>query len=120
MNSVIFAAFLLIAPVQAPVKEESYKAERIAVAVTAVTDILTTQVAIKNGANEGNKLLIPFVGRKPTTLKLVGVKLAAISVLELSAAFQKKRGQHGRAKAMYWMTAVLWGLASGFNLQFVW
>jgi hypothetical protein len=116
MNSVIFAAFLLIAPVQAPVKEESYKAERIAVAVTAVTDILTTQVAIKNGANEGNKLLIP----KPTTLKLVGVKLAAISVLELSAAFQKKRGQHGRAKAMYWMTAVLWGLASGFNLQFVW
>jgi hypothetical protein len=113
----LFAAFVWIGP-GGP--SPSYRVERIALYVTAAADVLTTRMAIRNGAYEGNPLLTRIVGKTPSTLKLVAVKAAGIGLVELSAHVLKKRGEHGQARAAYWIMAITNGLVSGFNLQWAW
>lgn len=95
----------------------SMRGERIALYVTAATDILTTRHAIMQGAVEGNPLAVKIVGRTPSTLKLVGLKAASIGLTEWVAARERRKGNYKRAKALYVLSAMSWGYASGFNLR---
>lgn len=124
MNSLLFAAVLTLW--QAPplalvsVQERSFTAERVALYATAAADVLTTRLAIRNGAYEGNALLTPIIGKTPSTLKLIGVKAVAVGAIELSAWVLRKHGHVGQARSSYWVPVVRWGVASGANLRFVW
>jgi len=123
MNVLLFAAVLTLplpAPVGARTPERSFTAERIALYTVAAADVLTTRVAIRNGAFEGNPIARRLVGSTPSTLKLVGLKSAAIGVIELCAWALRKMGHTGQARSAYWVPAVWWGAASGANLRFVW
>lgn len=119
--SLLLASALLASTALPPetdaVTVTSMKAERVAMVVTAATDILTTRHAIQNGATEANPLLRPLIGRTPSTTKLVAVKLAAMALVESLAIRERKRGNYKAAKALYMLTAFSWGYASGFNLR---
>jgi hypothetical protein len=98
---------------------QRYRGERVALVLTAAADVITTRIAIRNGAQEGNPLLTPIVGKTPSTLKLVAVKAAAIGIIEWSASYWRKRGHPKIASAIYQISALSWGYAAGFNLRFV-
>lgn len=100
--------------------QPSYKAERIALYVSAAADILTTRIAIQKGSYEGNPIAAKIVGRKPSTLKLIGLKAVALAVTEWSARNHKKRGEHEYARLLYWITAASAMWVSGWNLQWAW
>lgn len=111
-------AFLAVVSMTQALPVPSYKAERIALYAAAAADILTTRNAIINGGTEGNPLLAPIIGKTPSTLKLVAAKAVSIAITELAARYHRKRGNHGMAKFLYWMSVVSWSYASGFNLRF--
>lgn len=105
----------------APMKRErSFTAERIGLYATAATDILTTRLAIRNGAFEGNPIARKIVGTTPSTAKLIGLKAASVGIIELFALALRKQGHTGHARVPYWVATVLWGAASGLNLRFAW
>jgi hypothetical protein len=118
MNPLLFSVLVALQPNSMP--EPSYKAERIALYVTAAADIITTRVALHKGSYEGNALLAKLVGRKPSTLKLVAVKAGSIALTEWARRFYVKRGQSDTARFLYWWSVLLWGYASGWNLQWAW
>jgi hypothetical protein len=103
----------------ADIPPPSMKTERILVYVTAITDIATTRQAIINGANEGNPLLTPFVGKTPSTLKLIGVKAVSILVTELAVKHFKGKKNYKMARFLLQWSAYLWAMASGSNLKFM-
>jgi hypothetical protein len=107
------------APVVVPPKD-TFRIERAALYTSAAADIITTRIAIRNGAFEGNPLLTPIIGKQPSTAKLLGVKAVSIAITELTAGYLRKKGEQGRAKAAYWISTVLWTFAAGMNLQFAW
>jgi hypothetical protein len=118
VTSVLILSAFLAGSIELP--PPSYKAERIAMIVTAATDIITTRMAIINGrGKEGNPLLTPIVGETPSTMKLIGLKAAAIGLIEWGAAYHKRHGRHKLAKFLYHLASFSWGYASGFNLRFV-
>lgn len=118
MNPLLFAVFIALQPNSMP--EPSYKAERIALYVTAAADVLTTRLAIINGAHEGNPAMGKILGRTPSTLKLVAAKAVSIAITEWAARYHRTRGNHRAATFLYWFSAFAWGYASGFNLRFAW
>lgn len=99
---------------------KSYKVERILLITSATLDIVTTRNAIINGAYEGNPLLNKLVGKKPSTIKLVGVKLFSIGLTEVSANYLKNKGKHNEARFLYWISIISWTYVSGLNLRFSW
>lgn len=109
--SALLASQLVIPP-------PSYKAERIALYITAITDIATTRVAIINGGKEGNRLLAPFIGKTPSTLKLISAKAVSILLTELAVKHYRGKKNYKLAKFLLEWSAYLWGLASGSNLRF--
>lgn len=117
MNVLLFVVTLTL---PTPVPERGFAAERIALYAVTAADIITTRVAIRNGAYESNALLTPIIGKTPSTLKLIGVKAAAIGVIELSAWVLRKHDHTGQARSAYWVPVVWWGAASGANLRFIW
>lgn len=122
MTSLLLASALLASTALPPDLDAqtvtSVKAERIALYVTAATDILTTRHAITRGAVEGNPLAAKMVGRTPSTLKLVALKTAAMGVIEWLAARERRKGNYARAKVLYQLAAIPWGIASLSNLRF--
>lgn len=113
MNVLLFVSLVAFTPPQ-----PSFKAERIALYVTAAADIITTRVAIRNGSYEGNPALAKLVGKTPSTLKLIAVKAASIALTEWAARLNVKLGNTDTARYLYWISVVMWGYASGFNLRF--
>lgn len=107
---------LFSVPAQAQTTERS-TGLRIALVAAATADVVTTRIAIRNGGREANGLLTRIIGPQPSTLKLVGVKLAAIGLIEASSAHLRRKGQHGLARANYWIATLAWAWASGWNLQ---
>lgn len=115
MNPLLFVAALTLLPAEATEPAPSHKAERIVLWATAAADVLTTRMAIIDGAREGNPILNRIIGKRPSTLKLVGAKLAAIAVVEWEVSRLRKQGKHKQAKALYLLSSLMWGYASGFN-----
>lgn len=115
MNPLVFSFALLLPVADAP--PPSYRAERIALVSAAIADTVTTRMAIQNGGREGNGLLARVIGPRPSTLALVGVKLAAIGLIEASTAHLRRKGKHGLARFNYWIATLAWAWASGWNLQ---
>lgn len=95
----------------------SMRGERIALYLTAAADVLTTRHAITRGAREGNPLTARVLGRTPSTLKLAALKAASVGLTEWMAARERRKGHFKRAKALYVLSALSWGYASGFNLR---
>jgi hypothetical protein len=110
---ILSALFISTLTLPAP----SLKIERTLLYTSAVTDIVTTRLAIKNGATEGNPILNKIVGKEPSTLKLIGVKLAAIGIIELLAKHHMNKKQYSKAKYFYFIATYMWFLASGLNLS---
>lgn len=101
-----------------PLPPPSLTKERIAFYLTAITDVATTRVAIINGGKEGNRLLAPFIGKTPSTLKLIGAKAISILLTELAVKHYRGKKNYKLAKFLLEWSAYLWGLASGSNLRF--
>ena len=117
MLSSLMCAALLASTLSLP--QPRLKGERIALYLAAASDVLTTRMAFRHGAHEGNPLLTPIIGKTPSTLKLVAVKVASIGVIEYAASYWRRRGRHKVARAIYHLSALSWGYAAGFNLRFV-
>lgn len=120
MNPLLFVAALSLLPPVATDPglrpERGFTSERVAMYSTAALDVVSTELALSRGGKEGN----PVLGERPNLSALVAVKAGSIAVTELAAHYLRKQGHLGRARFLYWVSAVLWGTAGVLNLRYVW
>lgn len=112
----LLAAALLASTLSLPAP--SFTADRVAFYAAAAADVITTELALHRGHREGNPLLTPIIGEHPRLLTVVAIKAGAIGLVEAVAAWHRRHGRYGWARAMYRLGTVLWVAAAAANLRF--